>query len=78
MGFRCTDSKSNFLFVAPEGISAEELFAALRERRIFVRYFSAERIKDRLRVTVGTRQQMEKLFSAIAEILAGKQTAGKE
>jgi len=72
LGFECTDSKSNFLFVSPKGISAEELFGKLRERRIFVRYFSKERIRDRLRVTVGTRAQMEKLFEAIKEIISEK------
>jgi histidinol-phosphate aminotransferase len=38
---------------------AEELFAALREKHIFVRYFKKPRIQNYLRVTVGTPEEME-------------------
>jgi histidinol-phosphate aminotransferase len=69
-GFSFADSKANFIFVRHKSAQARELFAKLRERNIFVRYFALPRIDNYLRVTVGTREQMETLFAALDEILA--------
>jgi histidinol-phosphate aminotransferase len=69
-GFSFADSKANFIFVRHGSAAARDLFAKLRERNIFVRYFDQPRIDNYLRVTVGTREQMEALFSALDEILA--------
>ena len=41
----------------------------LRERHIFVRYFEKPRIDNYLRVTVGTDEEMDKLFEALKEML---------
>lgn len=68
-GFSFADSKANFIFVRHETAAARDLFAKLRERNIFVRYFDKPRIDNYLRVTVGTKEQMERLFSALDEIL---------
>lgn len=64
-GFDVLESSANFLFAKPTKISAKELFEKLREKNIFVRYFEKERLSDRLRITVGTDEQMDKLFEAI-------------
>lgn len=70
LGFLVGDSKSNFLFVRHPDVSAEELFAALKEQRIFVRHFSRpERIADYLRITVGTDEQMQVLLSFLQDYL---------
>ena len=39
LGFRFEDSRANFIFAAPGSASAKELFQALREQHIYVRYF---------------------------------------
>ena len=39
MGFSCTDSKTNFLFVSHEKVSAKEIFENLKGAGIYVRYF---------------------------------------
>ena len=63
---------TNFVFAKPEGISAFDYVQALRERGIIVRYFgSKERIKDYVRITIGTSQEMSALISATEEILKG-------
>jgi histidinol-phosphate aminotransferase len=61
-GFHFADSSSNFIFARHETIPAKELFEALREKHIYVRYFNKPRIDNYLRITIGTREQMQKLF----------------
>ena len=47
----------------------KELFAALREKDIYVRYFDKPRINNYLRVTIGTDEQMEALFAFLKEYM---------
>lgn len=70
IGFVCLDSAANFLFVTHHFVSAKEIFAALKERGIFVRYFEKPRIDNYLRITIGTEEQMERLIKALSEIIA--------
>lgn len=45
------------------------IFAALKEKDIYVRYFNKPRIDNFLRITIGTKEEMERLFAALEEIL---------
>lgn len=67
-GWDVLPSESNFLFARPAHRPASWLFAALRERNIFVRYFKGPRTGDRLRITVGTDSEMAALLAALAEL----------
>ncbi len=69
MGFEVTNSKANFLFAKHPGISGEYIYSELRKRCILVRHFTNERIADYNRITVGTKEQMDKFLCAIREIL---------
>ncbi len=69
MGFEVTDSKANFLFAKHSCISGEKIYQALRSRSILVRHFGNERIRNYNRITVGTREQMERFLCAVVEIL---------
>lgn len=71
LGFRYLDSKANFLFVTHPEYSGQELFQALREQGIYVRFWGGSRIEDYLRVTIGTREEMEKLFGFLREYIKG-------
>ena len=62
LGFVCLDSKTNFLFITHPGISALAFYKALREHHIFVRYFDKPRIREYLRVTIGTREHMKRFL----------------
>ena len=68
LGFHVLPSKSNFLFVSHSERPARELFAALRERGILVRYFNAPRIDNYLRISVGTDEEMSALVHAMEEL----------
>lgn len=69
LGFRVLRSSTNFLFVSHERVKAEQIFAELKNRGIYVRFFNKPRINNFLRITVGTDSQMEKLNEALKEIL---------
>lgn len=68
-GFRSLPSQTNFLMIDLRR-DVGPLIDALRQRNIEVgRRFPA--LPSHLRVTVGTRPQMERFVSALAELLAG-------
>lgn len=72
LGFSFPDSMSNFIFASHNSIDAGFIFEELKKRKIFVRYWNKPRINNHLRITIGTREEMEKLFSALEEILQMK------
>lgn len=70
LGFQVLPSAANFVLTKPAGVSAEELFNYLQTKRIYVRYFpKVERIKDYLRISIGTQEEMEKVVMTIQELL---------
>lgn len=69
LGFSFTDSKTNFLFATHKRVPAEEIFEELKKRKIYVRYFNKPRINNYLRITIGTDEEMEKLYEALKEIV---------
>jgi histidinol-phosphate aminotransferase len=71
LGFEMPDSKANFLFPSSPKIEGGELYRKLREKGILVRYFTKKRASDHIRVTIGTREQMDSFIEATAEILKG-------
>lgn len=72
LGFSFPDSMSNFIFASHNNVDAGIIFEELKKRKIFVRYWNKPRINNHLRITIGTREEMEKLFSALEEILQMK------
>ena len=70
LGFQVLDSRANFLFAAAPGLGGAEYQKRLREKKILIRYFDQPRIRDFVRITIGSREQMEKLIEATKEILA--------
>ncbi len=72
LGFSFPDSKTNFIFATHESIPAEELYTALREEKIFVRYFKKPRIDNYLRITVGTDDEMDALIKVLKEYIYNK------
>ena len=69
LGFRFPDSQSNFIFVTHPDLKARELFEALKERRIYVRYFPKPRIDNYLRISIGTDAEMDGLLAFLGEYM---------
>ncbi|MCH9675733.1 MAG: histidinol-phosphate transaminase [Gammaproteobacteria bacterium] len=63
-------SETNFVLATiPAPHSAKNLYESLREREILVRYFSAPRLHDKLRITVGTPEQNQALLKALTQLM---------
>lgn len=72
LGFEVPDSQANFVLARCPGGSAESLYEALVQKKIYVRYFPLPGLRDKLRITVGTPEQNKILVTALREILSEK------
>ncbi len=72
MGFKVLPSRSNFLLAGTPKMGGAELQKALRARGILVRHFDDERIKDYVRITIGSDAEISALEKAVKEILYEK------
>jgi histidinol-phosphate aminotransferase len=62
VGFKVIPSQSNFIFVSPPNGNGKELFEYLRKNNILVRYFPGKLTGMYMRITIGTDQQIDKLY----------------
>lgn len=69
LGFTFGDSMTNFIFATHSRVPAVVIFEQLREKHIFVRHFTAPRIENYLRITIGTKQEMETFLGELQEIV---------
>ena len=70
LGFSFPNSKSNFIFVTHPKVSAKELFEALKKENIYVRFLGGARIEEYLRISIGTREEMETLVSFLKNYIS--------
>ena len=68
LGFSMTRSDANFVFAKHPAVGGYELYKALKERGILVRHFGKPRISDYVRITIGTKGQMDALLNAVKNI----------
>jgi histidinol-phosphate aminotransferase len=71
LGFKVLPSAANFLFVRHPDHGGGELAAGLRRRSVIVRHFPKDRIRDFLRITVGTDAQCDRLIEALRPLIGG-------
>lgn len=72
LGFAFGDSVSNFVFAEHKSVPAREIFEALKERNIFVRYFKSPRIDNYLRISIGTQEEMETFIRELTDYLKSR------
>ena len=67
-GFSFPESHSNFLFVRPPcgsddaGRLADKYYEFLRRNKILIRYFPGDKTGNHVRITIGKKEQLEKLL----------------
>jgi len=69
-GFECEESCTNFLFARPTFMKAEDLFRELHSRNVLVRWWKMENVRDYLRITIGTEEEMQGFCKHVSEITA--------
>jgi len=71
LGFKVLPSSSNFVFARPakHQPEAEALYLGLKDKGVLVRYFKAARIRDYLRITIGTNNEMAVFLEKLTELL---------
>lgn len=69
LGFTMKPSSANFVFAKHESVSGEKIYTELKARGILVRHFTKSEICQYNRITIGTKEQMQSLLSALEEIL---------
>jgi histidinol-phosphate aminotransferase len=69
LGFKVLPSQANFIFAKPTGITAAQWFRQLRERKILTRWFDVPKVRNWLRITIGTKTEMVKFLTATKSIL---------
>jgi histidinol-phosphate aminotransferase len=62
-------SSADFVFARHRSHEGAALATALRRRAVIVRHFPAPRISDYLRITVGADGEIDRLLSALSDIL---------
>jgi histidinol-phosphate aminotransferase len=69
LGFEVLPSVANFVFARHRKHSGADLAARLRQRGVLVRHFEKPRIKDFLRITVGTDEQCSRLIALLRDLI---------
>ena len=70
-GFEVPDSFANFVLAENRNYKASDIYDKLVQRNIYVRYFDLPGLNNKLRITVGTKEQNDKLLSALQQIVSG-------
>ncbi len=69
LGFTVLPSLTNFLFTGTPAIGGRKLYLALKERGVLVRHFDKDRIRNLVRITIGTPEQMGVFVDTVKTIL---------
>ncbi|KPJ56456.1 MAG: hypothetical protein AMS16_02420 [Planctomycetes bacterium DG_58] len=70
LGFSTLPSQANFILTyPPDGLSATEYYEKLWEKRILIRWLDQPRVRDYVRITVGTDGEIDRLLETTRDIL---------
>lgn len=68
IGYQVIPSSANYLFATPPDRNGQRVYDALYQNKILVRYFSDPILAHGLRISIGTREEMEQTLQALAVI----------
>lgn len=69
LGFETVPSVANFIFSRHPGIQGKELYTRLKKKGVLVRHWDKPEIADYVRITIGSREQMDAFLERTREIL---------
>jgi histidinol-phosphate aminotransferase len=70
LGYRIIPSQANFVFIQPpQKGRGTKFYQALFDRNILTRYYDEEGLKDGVRMTIGTGEEMATVLQVLKEIL---------
>lgn len=72
LNFTVLPSAANFVMAKSSKIKGDELYKLLKDNGVLVRHFQDERIRDFIRITVGTDGETKQLLQILTKILKGK------
>jgi histidinol-phosphate aminotransferase len=75
LGFKVLPSQTNFILARPPNASAKDWLQRLREQKLLVRWFDQPAIREYLRITIGTSQEVQALIKAVRKSL-GRPNSG--
>jgi len=68
LGYTVLESAGNFVFASPPDRNGRRVYDGLYARKILVRHFSDPLLAHGLRISIGTREEMEQTLGALREI----------
>ena len=68
IGYQVIPSSGNYVFATVPDRDGAKVYQGLYERRILVRHFTDPLLSQGLRISIGTREEMEKTVQALREI----------
>lgn len=72
LNFKVAKSSANFVLAEFKNCEAKDVYEKLLRRNIFIRYFDLPGLNNKLRITVGTSEQNDRLILALREIVSDK------
>ena len=69
LGFTTLPSKANFIFTRCPAMDGGTLYRELKRRGVLVRFWNKPELKDYVRVTIGSREQMDRFLDTVQTIL---------
>jgi len=69
LGYRIIPSRANFIFPKPQKGRGVKFYEALFSRKVLTRFYDEEGLRDGVRMTIGTRQEMAEVLRVLEEIL---------
>lgn len=75
LNFKVARSSANFLLAECKNCQAKDIYENLLRRNIYIRYFDLPGLYNKLRITVGTSEQNDRLILTLRQILSDKGTS---
>mgnify|MGYP001180145030 FL=1 len=69
IGFEVLPSQANFILASHLKVSGTKIFSELKKNKIIVRHFNNPKIKNWVRISIGTKVQCEKLLKVLKSII---------